>query len=160
MLARLIEIMVQKCDANYTIWNIIKYIETGQPNYITRFGNSRNMVCNSSFRDDILYMLKMKDMNAHDYVRQFYNKMFTLDENVMALIKEYLAYGDYKYGREDTREYLEGYVSNNNPAYITRDNDFRERFKEIKLAEKVMMFMKTTGKNVDDVIEMCRPRRK
>ena len=102
----------------------------------------------------------MKDMNAHDYVRQFYNKMFTLDENVMALIKEYLAYGDYKYGREDTREYLEGYVSNNNPAYITRDNDFRERFKTIKLAEKVMMFMKTTGKNVDDVIEMCRPRRK
>lgn len=160
MLARLIEIMVQKADANYTIWNIIKYIETGQANYITRFGDSRNMVCNSSFREDMLYMLKMKDMNAHDYVRQFYNKMFTLDENIMDLIKEYLAYGDYKYGREDTREYLEGYVSSNNPAYITRDNDFRERFKEIKLAEKVMMFIKTTGKNIDDVIEMCRPRRK
>ena len=160
MLQRLIEIMIEKGDSNYTIRNIIVYIETGQANYLTRFGDSRNMACNSSFREDILYMLKMKNMTATDYVAQFYNRMFSLDDNIKALIKEYLAYGDYKYGREDTREYLEGYVSTTNPAYITRDSDFRERFKQAKLADKVRMYMRTTGKSIDDIIELCRPRKK
>lgn len=160
MLSKLIEILVEKCDSNYTTWNIIEYINTGDYTYLTTFGNSRNMVCNSTFRDDILYMLKMKNISVNDYVQSFYNKMFVLDDNVMNIIKEYLAYGDYKYGREDTREYLDGYVSTCNDAYITRDSDFRDRFTSLKVADKVRLFMKATGKRIDDVIEMCRPRKK
>lgn len=159
-LAKLIEIMIEKGDSNYNTWNIISYIETGDPRYLTSFGNSRNMVCNSSFREDILYMLKMKRMSINDYVKQFYNKMFVLDEDVKQLLKEYLAYGDYKYGREDTREYLAGYVTSLNDAYITNDSGFRSRFKELNMSNKLRLYMKATGHNLDYVIEMCRPRRK
>ena len=159
-LAKLIEIMIEKGDSNYNTWNIISYIETGDPRCLTSFGNSRNMVVNSSFRDDILYMLKMKKMKANDYVTQFYNKMFVLDEEVKELLKEYLAYGDYKYGREDTREYLDGYVSTLNDAYITNDSGFRSRFRELNMSNKIRLYMKATGRNIDYVIDICRPRRK
>ena len=118
------------------------------------------MVCNSNFRDGMLYMLDMKKIGASDYVKQFYNRMFVLENDVVELLKEYLAYGDYKYGREDVREYLAGYIANNNDAYITRDNGFRERFKEMRLGDKVRLYMHTTGKDIDDIIELARPRKK
>ena len=55
---------------------------------------------------------------------------------------------------------MDGYISTKNPAYITRDSNFRDRFKTVKLDEQIKMYMKTTGKTIDDIIEMCRPKRK
>ncbi len=160
MLMSLLETMVLKNDANYTTWNIAGYIETGDPTYITRFNNSRNSVCNTTFRDEIRKILRKKNMSAQDYVTTFYNRMFTLDDALLDLLREFIAYGDYKYGREDTKEYLSGYITSGNPAYITRDSGLRNRFKEMNVAERVRLYMRATGETIDQVIERAIPRRK
>jgi uncharacterized protein (UPF0297 family) len=149
-----------KNDANYTTWNIAGYIETGDPTYITRFNNSRNSVCNTTFRDEIRKILRKKNMSAQDYVTTFYNRMFTLEDALLDLLREFIAYGDYKYGREDTKEYLSGYITSGNPAYITRDSGLRNRFKEMNVAERVRLYMRATGETIDQVIERAIPRRK
>ena len=159
MLTTIVERMIEKGDSNYSTWNIIKYIETGEPIYLTKFGDTRNMVANSSFYDDIMYTLRLKRLSAQEYVTQFYNKMFVLDDEVIELLKEYIAYGEFKYGLDDTREYLGEYLATLNDAYITRDSNFRERFKEVNLGNRLRLYMKATGYNLDTVIDNCRPIR-
>ena len=158
-LTSLIETVVLKKDTNYTIWNIIKYIELGDPRYLTRFNDCRNSVCNTTFRDDMLYMLKAKKMTANDYVTSFYNKMYVLDDAIIELLKEYLAYGEYKYGREDTKEYLNGYITSGNDAYITRDSNFRDRFRKAQVGNRVRMYMMTSGETIDSIVDRLKPKR-
>lgn len=159
VLTNLIETVILKHDANYTIWNIEKYIELGDPRYLTRFNDCRNSVCNTTFRDDMLYMLNTKNMTAHDYVTSFYNRMYTLDDEIIELLREYLAYGEYKYGREDTKEYLNGYISSGNDAYITRDSNFRDRFRKAQVGTRVRMYMRASGESIDSIIDRLKPKR-
>ena len=159
ILTSLIETVILKADSNYTIWNIEKYIELGDPRYLTRYNDCRNSVCNTTFRDDMLYMLDVKNMTAHDYVRSFYNRMYTLDEEIIELLREYLAYGDYKYGREDAKEYLTGYITSGNDAYITRDSNFRERFRKAQVGSRVRMYMKASGETIDSIVDRLKPKR-
>ena len=159
-LTELIEIMIRKGDSNYNMWNIEKYIETGEAIYLTNFEECRRRISNSTFREDLLYMLEQKHIDIHDYIMAFYDRMFMLDDKVVDLVKEYIAYGAYKYGKEDTRAYLEGYITTETDAYITRNSDFRDRFKKNNVSSQIRLFMKATGKNIDDVIDLCTPRLK
>ena len=104
-------------------------------------------------------MLKAKKMTANDYVTSFYNKMYTLDDTIIELLKEYLAYGEYKYGREDTKEYLNGYITSGNDAYITRDSNFRDRFRKAQVGNRVRMYMMTSGETIDSIVDRLKPKR-
>ena len=159
-LAGLMETIIKKNDSNYRVWNVEKYLETGEAIYLTNFDDCRRRTSNSTFREDLLYMLDIKHISIHDYVTAFYDKMFILDDDLVDLIKEFIAYGTHKYGPEDVKEYLKGYVTTENTAFITNDTDFRSRFRDLRVADRVKLFMKSTGKKIDDVIEICTPRLK
>ena len=144
----------------YTLGNIVGYIETGDPTCLTRTNNCRQTVCSSSFREDIKYLLAKKNMTARNYVMMIYSKMYSLDEKTMDLLREFMAYGDYKYGREDAKNQLVSFITEGNEAYITRDNGFRDRFRTMKVYDGIRMYMKTTGETVDSIVEQAIPRRK
>ena len=155
MLTTIVERMIEKGDSNYSTWNIIKYIE----------GLNKKRLYVEDIQDIIeeRLMSQGKYKLAREYViyrhNQFYNKMFVLDDEVIELLKEYIAYGEFKYGLDDTREYLGEYLATLNDAYITRDSNFRDRFKKINLGNRLRLYMKATGYNLDTVIDNCRPIR-
>lgn len=143
MLLQVIDGMNEKYGNQYGvlshIWN---YLITGDETYITRYKNLRNMVVNSTFREDLRNILDNKQMDFMDYVEQLLSlrklqaisqktdektARSTIEKQVILTIEEILEIMTNKYGERTAHANLERYLRTGEVNMLTRDYNLRER---------------------------------
>lgn len=141
MLLKMVDIMMEKNPNQYEVLDTIyNYLMNGRQNLITRHKNLRYMVIDSSFREDLMLILKTKKISFLDYVQQFLanrkqqttqvgnnskDSYKTNEKFVILSIREYFSIMDAKYGHKTALDNLKDFLNDGSPTMITRDNDLR-----------------------------------
>ena len=153
MLQSMIATMLRKKDSSYNLSNIENYINSGNCEYLTRFENCRNDICNSNFRKDFLDMVSKYNINIHEYLEKAYQSVIKLDTSISDILKDYMEVAISKYDSfEDALSYLHDYVDSHDEAYITRESNLRNRFIALKVSTYLDEYMDLTGKKIEDII--------
>ena len=150
-LQRMIATMLRKKDSHYTLWNIEEYIRTGQPTYLTRFEDCRNQICNSTFREDYLKVIKSKGLNLREELLKVYHRVIKLDPEIEALLRDFFEIATPKYG-DEAIYYLDDYVNSGDAAYITREGNLRNRFIALKASTYLKEYIALTGISLEDIV--------
>jgi len=150
-LQKMIVTMLRKNDEHYTLWNIEEYIRTGQSTFLTRFDDCRNQICNSTFRTDFQEYLKSKGLNLRDELLKVYNRVTRLDPDIANLLRDFFQVATIKYGSEAIY-YLDDYINKGDAAYITRENNLRNRFIALKVGSYLQEYIKLTGISLQDIV--------
>lgn len=143
MLLTVIDGMVEKYGDQYAVLNNIShYVMSNDVSYITRFKNLRYMVADSSFREDLIEILRNKRMRFMDYAQEVLRQRkqqtitensnekearSTIEKSVILTVQEILEVMTNKYGERTAVANLERFLRTGEPNMITRDFNLRER---------------------------------
>lgn len=143
LLLQIIDAMNEKNNNQYAVFsNINRYLITGIPECITRKNNLRNLVINSTFREDLNQILKNNNKGFVEYAEELLSERKhhsivpndnekvvrnTVEKQVILRIKEIIEIMSNKYGQRTAHINLEQYLKTGDPSKFTRDYNLRGR---------------------------------
>ena len=143
MLFQAFDVMIPKYKSQYeAVDRINSYINDGDVTHITRDNNLRQNIISSKFRDNIIRILKTKNISFMDYAQELLkNKQYqqmveqtdektarsTMEKAAILTIQEIMQVMTNKYGEKRARVNLEEFIDTGRPNMITSDNGLRER---------------------------------
>ena len=150
-LRRMIATMLRKKNPDYKLWNIESYIREGDPYYLTSFEDCRNQICNSSFREDFLELIKSNGLNLRNELLRVYNQVIKLDPEIENVLRDFLAVGKVKYG-DEAIYYIRDFLSTGDPTYITKTENLRNRFIALKVCTYLRDYIDLTNISLEDIV--------
>lgn len=175
MLLAVIDGMVEKYGDQYAVLNNINhYIMSGNESYITRYKNLRYMVADSSFREDLLEILRNKRMRFMDYAQEVLRQRkqqtitegsnekearSTIEKSVILTIQEILEVMTNKYGERTARSNLDRFLRTGEPTMLTRDFNLRERVVNSSFRMDLREILTQRGLRLEDYLKIVAESR-
>lgn len=168
----ILDIMFQKGGRAFAQGNFIGYINTGNPNLLTREFDLRNRISNSTFRMDLINLLNMKKIKLEDYLNIVFGMTVEYNEVYLeqAILETYFKY-EKKYqngfsnisGKEFVVKSLYNLIKTGTYIGFTRDNDARKNLENnvspnevldiIRNSFTIEKFKELNSSNINNLLE-------
>ncbi len=164
-----VEAMSSKYTIPEALVHIKEYIESGNALCLSRTGGVRERICNSSFRQRMISILKERNMSIEGYYQYIAESTkfeeqesptidLELQKEMMDLLQEALSLLTARFDYETALRNIKGFLDNNDPYLITSRNNLRERIMHSPFRDFFNQYLKDNNMTFGQLISKLNPQ--